>query len=59
MYTSPNLLNVPWLMNVGNHDIGGSAYLCGHDPDDSLAAHDLYQTKCAGASETAAGMLLV
>ncbi|KAF0701680.1 Aste57867_7901 [Aphanomyces stellatus] len=29
MYSAPSLANVPWLNVAGNHDIGGSAYICG------------------------------
>ncbi|ETW08108.1 hypothetical protein, variant 1 [Aphanomyces invadans] len=29
MYGAPSLENVPWLNVAGNHDIGGSAFICG------------------------------
>ncbi|ETV98833.1 hypothetical protein, variant [Aphanomyces invadans] len=33
IYTAPALQPVKWVSVAGNHDIGGSAYLCGDDND--------------------------
>ncbi|RHY41998.1 hypothetical protein DYB38_009390, partial [Aphanomyces astaci] len=33
MYTAPALMPVKWVSVTGNHDIGGSAYICGDDND--------------------------
>ncbi|OQR96062.1 calcineurin-like phosphoesterase [Thraustotheca clavata] len=33
MYSQPSLKGIKWLNVVGNHDIAGSSYLCGHQED--------------------------
>ncbi|KAH9113057.1 hypothetical protein AeMF1_012701 [Aphanomyces euteiches] len=43
MYSAPALQGVPWLNVAGNHDIGGSAYICG-DSDSTFR-------KCTSTAE--------
>ncbi|KDO25581.1 hypothetical protein SPRG_08880 [Saprolegnia parasitica CBS 223.65] len=33
MYSQPSLAGIKWLNVLGNHDIAGSSYLCGHQED--------------------------
>ncbi|OQR90637.1 calcineurin-like phosphoesterase [Achlya hypogyna] len=43
MYSDPALKGIKWLNVVGNHDIGGAAYLCGAEKNE--------YTKCGSSAE--------
>lgn len=49
IYNDPSL-QVPWLMCLGNHDIGGSGYICGNDPG-VAALNDVWHSPCNSGAE--------
>lgn len=55
VYYYPSLLNVDFLITLGNHDIAGSAYICGNDPG-TLEDHDSWHKICSSAEDTRNGV---
>lgn len=57
VYSAPSLATVPFLVTMGNHDIGGNAFLCGRDPGTSTD-HDRWHVPCQSRQEAMDAVLM-